>query len=220
MSRSSNKEDYLKAIYENNGIDEFVSNKTLSQHLHVSPASVSEMVEKLQKDGLIEYKPYTGAKLTLNGLNQTIVIIRNHRIIETFLYDKLGYSLYDLHHLSEELEHVKDSVFFDRLYDYLGNPTNCPHGGIIPTEAHYREQAIIPLTEFNIGDTPIIGRVMDDVSVLTYLDSINLSIGDTITIIDIDDFNELIIFEINKDGSKHHISHKQAQIIFSSTEKK
>lgn len=215
MSRSSNKEDYLKAIYENDGIDTFVSNKALSTHLKVSPASVSEMVEKLQKDGLIEYKPYTGAKLTEDGLKQTIMIIRNHRIIETFLFDKLGYSLPDLHHLSEELEHVKDSVFFERLYHFLNQPENCPHGGIIPTETHFREPATIPLTDFEEGQDVVIKRVMDDVSILTFLDSINLSIGDTIHINQVDDFNELIIFSINDNDTPHHISFKQAQIIFS-----
>lgn len=212
---SSNKEDYLKAIYENNGIDEFVSNKTLSTHLSVSPASVTEMVEKLKQDGLIDYKPYTGVKLTLEGLNKTIVIIRNHRIIETFLYDKLEYSLHDLHHLSEELEHVKDSVFFSKLYDYLGNPTTCPHGGIIPTEENYREPAITPLSEFQVGDSPEICRVMDDANVLNYLSSIHLNIGDKIHITEIDSFNELILFTINTEDTIHHISHKQASVIFS-----
>ena len=212
---SSNKEDYLKAIYENNGIHEFVANKTLSAHLGVSPASVTEMVEKLQNDGLIEYKPYTGVKLTQDGLNQTVLIIRNHRIIETFLYEKLGYSLHDLHHLSEELEHVKDSVFFSRLYEFLGEPETCPHGGIIPTQDSFIEKAVNPISSFTTGDSPIICRVMDDANILNYMSTTNLNIRDTIHITEIDQFNELIIFTINEDDSPHHISFKQAQIIFS-----
>ncbi|MGO2082595.1 metal-dependent transcriptional regulator [Vagococcus sp.] len=212
---SSNKEDYLKAIYENNGIDNFVSNKTLSLHLGVSPASVTEMVEKLKNDGLLDYKPYTGAKLTTEGLYKTIKIIRNHRIIETFLYDKLGYSLHDLHHLSEELEHVKDAVFFDRLYRYLGSPESCPHGGIIPTEENYREKALTPLSNYKVGDSPEIGRVMDDASVLNYLASIHLNVGDTIHILEVDTFNEVTLFTINDDDKPYHLSHKQAQFIFS-----
>lgn len=212
---SSNKEDYLKAIYENNGIHEFVANKTLSAHLGVSPASVTEMVEKLQNDGLIEYKPYTGVKLTQDGLNQTVLIIRNHRIIETFLYEKLGYSLHDLHHLSEELEHVKDSVFFSKLYEFLGEPETCPHGGIIPTQDSFIEKAVNPISSFTTGDSPIICRVMDDANILNYMSTINLNIRDTIHITEIDQFNELIIFTINEDDSPHHISFKQAQIIFS-----
>ncbi|MGX7024369.1 metal-dependent transcriptional regulator [Vagococcus hydrophili] len=212
---SSNKEDYLKAIYENNGIHEFVSNKTLSTHLGVSPASVTEMVEKLQKDGLIEYKPYTGVKLTQEGLNQTVLIIRNHRIIETFLYEKLGYSLHDLHHLSEELEHVKDSVFFSKLYDFLDQPETCPHGGIIPTQDEFIEKAVKPITDFKQGDSPMVCRVMDDASILNYMSTINLNIRDTIHITQVDDFNELILFTINEENLIHHISFKQAQIIFS-----
>ena len=212
---SSNKEDYLKAIYENNGIDEYVSNKTLANSLSVSPASVTEMVEKLQNDGLIEYKPYTGVKLTEEGLNNTAEIIRNHRIVETFLYDKLGYSLHDLHNLSEELEHVKDPVFFSRLYDFLGEPETCPHGGIIPTKDSFIEKAIKPIATFKKGESPQIRRVMDDTSILNYMHSISLDIGDTINITDVDEFNELILFTINDKTDTHHISFKQAQIIFS-----
>ncbi|MBO0477742.1 metal-dependent transcriptional regulator [Vagococcus sp. DIV0080] len=212
---SSNKEDYLKAIYENNGIDEFVSNKSLANHLSVSPASVTEMVEKLQKDGLIEYKPYTGVKLTDEGLKKTVGIIRNHRIIETFLFDKLDYSLHDLHNLSEELEHVKDPVFFSRLYNYLGEPETCPHGGIIPTEEVFIEKAIKPIATFKKGDSPEIRRVMDNTDILNYMGSIGLTIGDTIHITEVDVFNELMLFSINDKTDTHHISFKQAQIIFS-----
>lgn len=212
---SSNKEDYLKAIYENNGIDEYVSNKTLANHLSVSPASVTEMVEKLQQDGLILYKPYTGVKLTEDGINQTVAIIRNHRIVETFLFDKLGYSLHDLHNLSEELEHVKDPIFFARLFSFLGEPETCPHGGIIPTKESFIEKAVRPINTFNQGDSPKIRRVMDDTSILNYMNSIDLTIGDTIHIIEVDDFNELILFSINDKTDVHHISFKQADIIFS-----
>ena len=186
---SSNKEDYLKAVYENNGIHEFVSNKTLANSLGVSPASVTEMVEKLQNDGLINYKPYTGVKLTEEGLTKTVGIIRNHRIVETFLFDKLGYSLHDLHNLSEELEHVKDPVFFSRLFEFLGSPETCPHGGIIPTEESFIEKAIKPITSFNKDEEVVIRRVMDDTSILNYMSSIGLTIGDTINITEVDEFN-------------------------------
>jgi DtxR family Mn-dependent transcriptional regulator len=195
---SSNKEDYLKAIYENNGIDEFVSNKTLATHLGFSPASVTEMVEKLQNDGLIDYKPYTGVKLTEAGINITAGIIRNHRIVETFLYDKLDYSLHDLHNLSEELEHVKDPVFFARLYDEV-----------------FIEKAVKPIAQFKQGESPEVRRVMDDTSILNYMSTIDLNIGDTIHITEVDDFNELMLFTINDKTDTHHISFKQAQIIFS-----
>ena len=53
---TSNKEDYLKAIYEQGGMENHVSNKQIAEKLGVAAASVSEMLAKLQQDGLIEYR--------------------------------------------------------------------------------------------------------------------------------------------------------------------
>ncbi len=211
---SSNKEDYLKAIYENNGVDAYVPNKILANTLNVSPASVTEMVEKLQADGLLDYKPYTGAKLTETGRNHTIQVIRNHRIIETFLFEKLGYSLLDLHRLSEEMEHIKDTVFFSKLYHFLGEPKTCPHGGIIPTETHYNELYTTPLTSYTPGQTVTLKRVVDTASLLEFLASINLQVGDKLTIQNKDAFNEIISFTINDGQTVFHINEKQAGMLF------
>ena len=52
---TSGKEDYLKAIYIISEDHELVSNKELSDMLHVSPPSVSEMIMKLQKEGYVDY---------------------------------------------------------------------------------------------------------------------------------------------------------------------
>lgn len=56
---------------------------------------------------------------------------------------------------------------------------------------------------------------MDDTSILNYMSTIDLNIGDTIHITEVDDFNELMLFTINDKTDTHHISFKQAQIIFS-----
>jgi hypothetical protein len=47
------------------------------------------------------------------------------------------------------------------------------------------------------------------------MSTIDLNIGDTIHITEVDDFNELMLFTINDKTDTHHISFKQAQIIFS-----
>ena len=66
------KEDYLKAILTNDGDVSFVSNKKLSQFLNIKPPSVSEMVGRLEKEGYVETKHYKGARLTEEGLKQTL----------------------------------------------------------------------------------------------------------------------------------------------------
>ena len=69
--------------------------------------------------------------------------------------------------------------------------------------------------KFNKDEEVVIRRVMDDTSILNYMSSIGLTIGDTINITEVDEFNELILFTINDKTDTHHISFKQAQIIFS-----
>ena len=64
---TSGKEDYLKAIYIISEDHELVSNKELSDMLHVSPPSVSEMIMKLQKEGYVDYTAYKGSKMTEEG---------------------------------------------------------------------------------------------------------------------------------------------------------
>ena len=63
---TSGKEDYLKAIYIISEDHELVSNKELSDMLHVSPPSVSEMIMKLQKEGYVAVS-YTHLTLPTNS---------------------------------------------------------------------------------------------------------------------------------------------------------
>lgn len=50
-----NKEDYLKLIFEIGGDTELVSNKQIVAGMHVSAASVSEMINKLGEEKLVAH---------------------------------------------------------------------------------------------------------------------------------------------------------------------
>ena len=71
---TSGKEDYLKAIYIISEDHELVSNKELSDILHVSPPSVSEMIMKLQKEGYVDYTAYKGSKMTRQAFPFSCVV--------------------------------------------------------------------------------------------------------------------------------------------------
>ena len=73
----------MKAILTNDGDVSFVSNKTIAI-LNIKPPSVSEMVGRLEKEGYVETKHYKGARLTEEGLKQTLDIIKRHRLLELF----------------------------------------------------------------------------------------------------------------------------------------
>ena len=118
---SQSREDYLKFILEQGPL-ETVPNKVIAMGLGIAPPSVSEMMGKLSQEGLVEYIPYRGAKLTEMGLIQAENLIRKHEIWEYFLSERLGYSEKKVHDLAELLEHVTPDDLADRLADYISFP--------------------------------------------------------------------------------------------------
>ncbi len=87
-----NREDYLKLILELGGDQKKINNKQIVSGLDVSAASVSEMISKLLKEGLVEHSPYQGVQLTETGLASASALIRKHRLWEVFLVEHLHYS--------------------------------------------------------------------------------------------------------------------------------
>ncbi|MCE5789176.1 metal-dependent transcriptional regulator [Staphylococcus pseudintermedius] len=206
------KEDYLKAILSHDGIDTYVSNKTLSRFLNIKPPSVSEMVGRLEKEGYVMTKPYKGVKLYELGLSYTLDVIKRHRLIELFLIEVLNYTWEEVHVEAEVLEHRVSKLFVERLDELLKYPKTCPHGGVIPRDNHFEEIYKIPLLSFEEGDVVTIRRVRDRSELLVFLSSKALSIGDTVKVIAKDDINRLM--ELENKGEKIVLSYQNAEVIF------
>ncbi|EGQ3508331.1 metal-dependent transcriptional regulator [Staphylococcus pseudintermedius] len=206
------KEDYLKAILSHDGIDTYVSNKTLSLFLNIKPPSVSEMVGRLEKEGYVMTKPYKGVKLSELGLSYTLDVIKRHRLIELFLIEVLNYTWEEVHVEAEVLEHRVSKLFVERLDELLKYPKTCPHGGVIPRDNHFEEIYKIPLLSFEEGDVVTIRRVRDRSELLVFLSSKALSIGDTVKVIAKDDINRLM--ELENKGEKIVLSYQNAEVIF------
>ena len=90
------------------------------------------MLQTLHKQGLVEYAPYKGVRLTPAGLRSAVELLRHHRLLERFLTDTLQFSPSDAHVEAERLEHVISEEFEARLAAFLQHPTTCPHGAPIP----------------------------------------------------------------------------------------
>ncbi|HBB6316491.1 metal-dependent transcriptional regulator [Staphylococcus delphini] len=206
------KEDYLKAILSHDGINTYVSNKTLSRFLNIKPPSVSEMVGRLEKEGYVMTKPYKGVKLSELGLSYTLDVIKRHRLIELFLIEVLNYTWEEVHVEAEVLEHRVSKLFVERLDELLKYPKTCPHGGVIPRDNHFEEIYKIPLLSFEEGDVVTIRRVRDRSELLVFLSSKALSIGDTVKVIVKDDINRLM--ELENKGEKIVLSYQNAEVIF------
>ena len=125
-------EDYLKTVVQLGGKERLVTNKEISERLDVKAASVTEMVNKLVKAGLVTYQPYYGVQVTKRGYIEANKLIRKHRLWEVFLIDYLNYNCDEVHEEAERLEHVTSEKLSERLAQLLDNPTHDPHGEQIP----------------------------------------------------------------------------------------
>ena len=94
-------EDYLKAIYKLGGDSEPVATSALAEELTRTAASVTNMIKGLADRGLLEHTPYYGARLTETGRSAALRIIRRHRILETYLIERLGFGWDTVHEEAE-----------------------------------------------------------------------------------------------------------------------
>lgn len=129
------EEDYIKALYKlalSEDKSAYVKTQALVDHFKHSRPSVNEMIKKLNLSGYVDYKPYVGVKLTQNGYDEAIKMIRKHRLWELFLNKTLGLSKAQVHDEAERLEHATSDLVLEALNTFLLSPEACPHGNPIP----------------------------------------------------------------------------------------
>lgn len=215
------KENYLKAIYGLAKINgNIVSASSLAKELSVTNAAVTEMANKLSKQGLIEYRKYKGIKILAKGKKIAIGVLRKHRLWELFLIDTLGLNWSEVHAEAEKLEHSTTDFLIDKIDEYLKYPKSDPHGSPIPDkEGIYRtEIENISMLNCKVGSKYIIVKVNDKNPQLTeYLSKINISLNKEISITEKLAFDGSIIIEV--DGQKHSLSEKLVSNIFLSEHK-
>ena len=160
LSRSV--EDYLKAIFAITERGEAASTSAIAAALDVQPASVTGMVKRLAETGLLQHVPYRGVRLTGKGIREALRVIRRHRILETYLLQRLGYAWDDVHDEAERLEHAASERLIDRMAAALEDPSHDPHGAPIPTSAGEIEAVdYATLADATAGDHVRI-RAVDD----------------------------------------------------------
>ena len=108
-------EDYLKAIYELVRAEGTAATTDIAHRLDIAPASVTGMVRRLAEQGLLDYEPYRGVRLTDLGQRVALRTLRRHRIIETYLARVLDYPWDEVHGEAERLEHAASDDLVDRM---------------------------------------------------------------------------------------------------------
>jgi DtxR family Mn-dependent transcriptional regulator len=116
---------------------------------------------------LVVYHKSHGAHLTAAGERAALAIVRYHRLIETYLHQKLGYGWDEVHEEADRLEHVISPELAERLAEALGHPLNDPHGHAIPSaDLAIHQPAVIALTELPVGITAVVCHVNDEEAAL------------------------------------------------------
>lgn len=156
-------EDYLKAIFKLQEESVQVSTTALAAELDRSAASVTNMVKALAEQGLLEHRPYHGVRLTPGGESAALLIIRRHRVIETYLIERLGYTWDGVHQEAERLEHAASDELIDRMALALGDPDEDPHGAPIPSsDGVIASRDLVTLTELPPGVNAVVREVPDE----------------------------------------------------------
>lgn len=152
-------EEYCEAIWELREDEIEVIQARIAERLEVSRPAVSEMIRRMESEGLIAVD--RTISLTAEGLALAERVVRRHRLAERFLTDVLGLSWAEAHDEAGKWEHVISAPVEAALSRVLGEPTTCPHGNPIPG-AGYEAPDARPLREVPVGTQFTISRIPEE----------------------------------------------------------
>ncbi len=153
-------EEYCECIFELHEDDLDVIQARIAERLQVSRASVSQMIEKMNKAGLVVAEN-SRITLTVAGQNLAQQVVRRHRLAERFLTDILGLSWADAHQEAGKWEHVISDDVEVAMNRVLGAPTTCPHGNPIPGSSYIATDAV-PLSQLASGTKFTVSRIPEE----------------------------------------------------------
>ncbi len=195
-------QDYMKAIYELSRGHKIASTTGLAEKLGIAPASVTGMIQRLASNNppLVNYRKHQGVTLTKAGERAALEVIRHHRLLETYLVNKLGYGWDEVHKEAERLEHVISEDFESRIANLLGHPIRDPHGEIIPTpDLRMPDDSSVMLNDLRPDQQARVCRVeAEDPGFLRHAKALGLTPGAEIKVTAYSEFDQNLSIEINR----------------------
>ncbi len=124
-------EDILKQLYRLESYGTETDIITLTNSLKIKDSLIIDAVHKMAVNELIDFKGDL-VKLTKEGRQYALRIVRVHRLWEKYLSEKTGFDKTEWHERAEEMEHQLSQEETNVLANELGNPMYDPHGDPIP----------------------------------------------------------------------------------------
>jgi DtxR family Mn-dependent transcriptional regulator len=198
-SHPHNADEYLMTIYLlANPVGEYVASRQgppptlavrIAETLGVTRASAGEMLQRLERDGLVRRGQQREVLLTDTGSATAERIVRRHRIVERMLTDLMGYSAPEAHEKADGLDDAMDDEMIDRLWNRLGQPDRCPHGyPIDPAHELAENPTLRPLDEIVPGSRAQVVRLAEhDGELLRFYYDAGLAPGTQVEVLDSND---------------------------------
>lgn len=212
--RTISKEDYIKTIFEISKRNESVKPSEVARMLMVSKPAITDMLKKLVRDAYVEKHKTTEIRLTNEGKNIALKLLRKHRLWEMFLLKALNLKWEEIHEEAENLEHSTSDYLAEKIDEYLGHPVVDPHGAPIPDKnGIYKEvKGLESLAKKERGSYSVKRISGKDRSFVEALNKIEIAINSKIDIISLLEFDNSLLIKVN--GKEHIITRKFAEKIF------
>jgi Mn-dependent DtxR family transcriptional regulator len=111
-------EDYLEIIYELVQQKGYATLADVAEYLNVRPPSVTNMMQRLDQSGLLNYEKYRGIRLTERGMDIAKIIHDRHSVLSEFL-KMIGVSEKIANEDAESMEHHLHPQTMHRLIELM-----------------------------------------------------------------------------------------------------
>lgn len=119
---SRSVDEYLKTLFLLTQKNNCAKTSAIARQLSIYPSSVTEMLVRLQQQGLVEYHRYQGARLTSKGTHLARQIIRKYRLLQVFFQKFLGLSAEEASDQACLMEHHISAAAEERICTMLNRP--------------------------------------------------------------------------------------------------
>ena len=213
---SENIEEYLEVLYRHGNKNKHVSTTTISKQLNIAPASVTQMLKKLEDLEYISYIPYKGAILTEEGVKIAQKITRKHRILEKFLSDVLNIKKENIHIQACNMEHSLSDEAERAMCHILEHPDMCPDEKPIPAcdldfnsceecmnensdieEIGVRNDNLISISQLYNNESGKVSFIRGKHNSFKKLMAFGIAIGTTVSVEEINPSDDIINVNIN-----------------------
>ena len=134
-------EMYLKTILELEEEGVTPLRARIAERLHQSGPTVSQTVNRMERDGLLVVEGDRHLHLTAAGREHAVAVMRKHRLAELLLVNVIGLPYEEAHDEACRWEHVMSSSVEAKVWELLGRPTSSPYGNPIPGLSEFDQGA-------------------------------------------------------------------------------